>query len=441
LRLLGSLFQLTRRGQAVEPPAGETIQDAPGADELRNGLLLRLEGISAGLVFGGLAAFYALYTIQLGGSNAVVGWLTSAPALVSLLWQIPVSRLIPRFRSYRSPIVTGVILHRVALMALAGVVLLPATWRPWGVVALVALAALPSSLWGIAFQAAWVVMFSPSRLAHFVGLRWSFASLVTMASVYGLGVWLDRVAFPQNFQIMFVAGGMISLASVAIMLRFRFPPLQPAAGPTQPATAPRRSPWDWVRLYRSFFILEAMAFIAYAAIYAAMPLFRIYWVRDLGANATWIGLLTVGSSVGNAAGNVLWGRWSHPLRNRRNVLITCLGFAAAYPLLTAAFDSLAPLIVVNILTGFVAGGNDLLLMNRAMELAAREQLPTFVAIYSMTIQLAAFIAPLASTALADAWGSRLALVAVGVLGLIGAGLVSAVGWGGVRPAAQGASWA
>jgi len=135
---------------------------------------------------------------------------------------------------------------------------------------------------------------------------------------------------------------------------------------------------------------------------------------------------------------MLWGRWSHPLRNRRNVLITCLGFAASYPLMTAAFDSLAPLIVVNLLTGFVAGGNDLLLMNRAMELAAREQLPTFVAIYSMTIQLAAFIAPLASTALADAWGSRLALVAVGVLGLIGAGLLFSVGWGRVTPATQGA---
>jgi len=84
----------------IFPPRGgqgPDVADAATPAELHNGRLLRLEAPFTNLAFN-LGNFYALFAIQLGASNAVVGWLTSGPALISLLWVLPCGQIIQRSR-------------------------------------------------------------------------------------------------------------------------------------------------------------------------------------------------------------------------------------------------------------------------------------------------------------------------------------------------------
>ena len=96
-------------------------------------------------------------------------------------------------------------------------------------------------------------------------------------------------------------------------------------------------------------------------------------------------------------------------------------------MLTAAFESLTPLIFVVALVGFFAGG-DLILFNRMVQVSPRKRRPTFLAIHNITASVAAFVAPLISAALADSLGTRAVLFGVAALGLVGALLIYLLGW-------------
>lgn len=418
-----------RLGQQANAP---NSADMPSPEERRNARLLRYEAPFTSLALGGVPNFIALFAIELGASNALVGWLTSGPALLNLGWLIPCGRLVQRARSYGYALAAGALFQRLLLIALAGVVFLPASWRPAAVVLLVTLSTLPNTMWGISFHTASGELFSPQHLTRLVGQRWAAANITSVIGMLALGKLIDALPFPLNFQVMFVGIGVVTLTSVALVLRLRFPPRTRSSFEKMAIWQMVRVPSELWRRYRPFISYEAGILIAQLALYAAVPLLRIYWVRDLHATGGWVGALTAVFSVGATLGNLLWGRWSHPSRDRRNVLIASCGVLAAYPMLTAAFGSLAPLLGVMFLAGFFSGGNDLLLFNRTVQLTPRDQRPTFIAFHNITINSAAFAGPLLSTILAELWGARMVLVVIGALGLLGALLIYLLGWGELR---------
>jgi len=376
---------------------------------------------------GAVPSFLALYIIQLGGSNLVVGWLTSGPALINLLWLIPCGQIIQRSKSYLYPIAVGIGFQHLSLILLTFIPLLPVAWRPWSVVVLIALSALPTTLWITSYQVACGEMFQPRRMVRLLGRRWAAMNVSNVVLMLLLGKLIDSLPFPLNFQVLFAGAGILTLVSIWFMLRLRLPPREEAEPEVSPRESLARSLKSWLKHYRPFVLFEVGTLAGYFALFAAAPLIRIYWVRDLGATGSWVGALTAALSVGMALGNLLWGRWSQPGRDRRLYLYASLGTMGLYPLLTAACENLTPLVFVVALAGFFAGG-DLILFNRMVQVSPRGRRPTFLAIHNTTANVAAFVAPLISAALADNLGTRAVLFGVAALGLIGALLIYLLGW-------------
>jgi MFS family permease len=413
-------------GSGVSEP-----ESRPTAEELHNWKALRLETPWGGLAFGSAPAFYALYAIQLGASNAEVGWLTSGPALIQLAWLLPCGWLLQRARSYTSALNLAIILQRLALVLLAGVPLLPAGWRPLGLIVLVTLAALPSAMWGVAWQATAGELFRPPVFARLVGQIWAYSNLAQTGWMLALGWLVDRLRFPTNFQALYLSVGIVTLIPILYMLRLRFPARQPA-----PAAGRRIALGSVLgdrQRQRALGGFQLGVFIGYIGFFAAAPLLRIYWVRELGGAGGWVGALTAAFLLGATLGNLFWGRRFRPRTLRQMCLIVTLGSMATYALFTAAFHTLPPLLAVCAWAGFFDGGVGLSFLNRLFQIAPARQRATFVAIHSLTINLAAFLGPLGSTAVADYAGVRLALALCGLVGLIGAGLVYWLGW---RPAGE-----
>lgn len=397
-------------------------------EELHNSRVLLWEAPFTNIAFGSVANFFALFAIQLGGSNAVVGWLTSGPAVVNMLWPLPSARIIQRLGNYPRTLALSAFFHRLPIIAMAGIPFLPPAWRAWAIVALTTLSALPATIWGASFQMASAEMFHPRHLARVVGERWAVMSIVGMAASLLLGKMLDLIPFPLNFQVLFASLGLLTLASVWFVLRLRMPPSEKGAGSSASTEENATPPAPWWRTYRQFALYEVGVFVSYFAMFAAVPLFRIYWVRDLGATGTWIGILTAAYSAGGLLGYTFWGRWNRPEREQRGLLVASMGILAGYPLLNAALHHLALLVPVMFFAGFTGGGNELIIFNRTVELSPRRTRPTFVAVHQMIVNAAAFLAPLASTALADAFGARWMLMGFGTFGLIAAGLLCWLGW-------------
>ena len=403
--------------------------DVVTPDERYNIRLLTLEAPFTSVALTGIVNFFALFAIRLGASNALIGWLTSGPALISLLFLVPLGRLTQGARSYAHVMAAGALGQRVFVLALALVPFLPPAWRPWSVVAAVTVSTLPSVLWVLGFHAACGEMFGPRRMARLVSQRWAAANAANVISVLLLGRLVDALPFPLNFQLLFVGVGLITLLTVFFVLRLRLPALDPSEGePPAGQAKPQESAWQWIKRHRACVRYEMGIFIGYLALFAAVPLFRIHWVRDLGATGAWLGGITAAASAGVMVGNLLWGRWSRPDRDRRNLLIASAGAMGLYPILVGSSNSLLLQAGIVMLGGFLAAGNDLILFNRTVQVTPRRQRPTFIAIHNVVTNLAGFLAPVASAALVDVLGARSVLWAVGALGFAGALAIYVLGW-------------
>jgi MFS family permease len=404
-------------------PTGDGID----AEERRNAWWFALEAPFSQLPFA-VGGFYALFAIQMGASNAVVGWLTSGPALVNLLWLIPAGAVVQASKNYARPFAYGALLQRVLLMALALIPFLPAEWRAWSLVGMVMVTSVPYAVRNLAFQATAGEMFSPRTFNRYVGLRWTIMSLTDVATMPLLGRLMDLIRFPLNFQLLFGLTGLVTLLAVGLILKLRVPTHPKPAARSGHAGEPATRPAFWAT-YGGFVLFEIGVAVSYLAFSAAAPVSRIYWVRDLLANGAWVGALTAAASVGSMVGTLMWGR----LNVGRRLRVVVLGLAAVYfglnPLLTAAMGSLAPLVVLGVAVGLASGCAELAIFDRLMRVSSRERRPLFLSIHSVVINGSAFVGPLISTHLADTWGARPALAAMGAVGVAGAALIYLLGWG------------
>ncbi len=407
--------------------------DPPTAQELHNGRLMLLEGPFAGLALIGVPSFYAYFAIQLGASNATVGWLTAGPALISMLWLIPCSQWIQRSYSLKSPMLIGLLIHRVLLMALALIAFLPANGRAAGMVLVASLIALPLQSWALALDTLAGDVLTPRHFARLIGRRWAAIDLSGLIAVLLLGKMIDALTFPLNWIILTGGLGLITLASVGIMAAVQATPHARPAADAPAVERPRMTPRTLWRDYRPFILLEMGVFLIYFALFAASPMLRIFWVRDLGANGEWMGGLTAAFSAGAVLGSLFWGPLSHPRSDRRNCLIGGMGAIAGYPVATALLGSLPAAAVVAAAAGFFVVGNDLMIYKRVMATAPSAQRASLLAIHNITFNGVAFLAPLLSTTLADTAGARLTLFVTGAFGLVGVLFLYVWGW---RPALE-----
>jgi len=406
----------------VNPPG-----DGADAEERRNAWWFALEAPFSQLPFA-VSSFYALFAIQLGASNAVVGWLTSGPALVNLLWIIPAGALVQASKNYAHPFALGAFLQRLLMMSLALVPFLPAAWRPWSLVVIVMVVAVPWAMRNLAFQAISGEMFSPRNFNRYVGLRWAIMSVTDVLTMPILGRLMDVVRFPLNFQLLFGGVGLLTLLAVGLILRLRAPAHpKPARRGGADGQKPAGPPF-W-RTYREFILFEIGVMVSYLALNASAPIARIYWVRDLQANGAWVGALTAAASVGMMLGTLVWSRLIVGRRLRLLVLALSAIYFGLNALLTSALNNLAALVALGVVVGLAAGSAELAIFNRMFRVSPRERRPFFLSLHNVVANGAAFVGPFISTYLADTWGTRPALAAMGAVGLAGAALIYLLGWG------------
>jgi MFS family permease len=196
--------------------------DIPTADERFNARLFNAEAPFTSIAIS-LQNFFALFAIELGASNALVGWLTSGPALVSLVWLIPCGRIVQRARTTAGPFATGALFHRMLLIAMGVIPLLPPEWRAWALVLLVTAQSVPGTLRAIAFQTASGEMFSARYFTHFIGQRWAIMSVADVVGMLLLGWMVEAIPFPLSLQVLCGGIGLLALVSIWFVLRLRLP--------------------------------------------------------------------------------------------------------------------------------------------------------------------------------------------------------------------------
>jgi MFS family permease len=396
----------------------------PGSAQERNTRNVLIDGIGVGIV-SGVATFLSVFLVRLGASSFLVGLLTSMPALTGILLALPVGRMLERQRN----IVPWYSRARVWVLgsyAITGLVpfVFPLDQTPIPVIVIWAIATVPQTIVNVAFTIVMGAVAGPDKRYYLMSRRWSILGVTTSLTVALAGWLLETISFPLNYQAMFIGSFLGGLLSFIFSSRIVIPDNAPAED-EHPQGMRRRD-----RLHEALVALRDNApfsrflisqFVFRCGLALALPLFPLYWVRELNASDGWIGVINTVNSGVLLVAYFIWSTLSRR-KGATIVLLICSFGLGFYPLLTGLTHTVAPLPIYAGLAGIFAAGIDLVLFDILLSTCPPRHTASYIALYQMTTYVATFLAPTLGTFLADTVGSAPALFASSALRFAGAAL-------------------
>ncbi|MBC8159984.1 MAG: MFS transporter [Roseiflexaceae bacterium] len=429
------LFNTFRRRAA----AGFRSFFQPADTAQRNIRNVLLDGVGVGLV-NGIATFLPVFLVRLNASSFLVGLLTALPALAGMLLALPIGRLLEGRRNI-VPWYTGSRQAGFAAYLLIGLApfVLPPDWVPIVIILIWALATVPQTMLNVAFTVVMGAVAGPDRRYFLMSRRWSILGLTTAGSVALCGWVLNQVSFPLNYQLIFIGSFLGGVLSFAFASRIDIPDNTPVAKPAE------RLPWRErtragvaaLRQNRAYSQFVGSQLVFRFGMGLGLPLFPLYWVRELDASDAWIGVI---NTTGSAVLLVAYFMWASLTRRHGAglVLRICTLGIALYPLVTALTTSALPLPLYAGLANIFLAGIELVLFDILLSTTPPGQTASYVALYQLTTYIALFFGPLIGTVLADAFGFGPALIAASALRFVGLALFVLFNIGAQPPKPTGA---
>jgi Major Facilitator Superfamily len=408
----------------------------PANVQERNVRNVMIDGIGVGLVTG-VSTFLSVFLVRLGASPFLVGLLTAMPALTGIALAIPVGWLLERQRN----IVPWYSRARVWVLgsyALTGLVpfLFPLDTAPIPIIAIWAIATVPQTIVNVAFTIVMGAVAGPNRRYYLMSRRWSSLGITSALTVALVGWLLGRFPFPINYQYVFIGSFAGGLLSFAFSSRIDIPdnaPDERAPSARHGWRVQLREGWVALRANAAYSRFLTSQFVFRCGIALAVPLFPLYWVRELQASDWWIGVI---NTVQNAVLLGAYFLWSELSRRKGTglVLRLCAFGLVFYPLLTGLTRSVPPLVIYAGLAGIFMAGIDLVLFDILLTTCPQRHSASYIALYQMTSYVATFVAPILGTILAQWLGYAPALFVSSGLRLAGAVLFVLLGIGAMAGA-------
>ncbi|MEW6180095.1 MAG: MFS transporter [Chloroflexota bacterium] len=385
----------------------------------RNFTNVQIDAIGVGLA-NAASPFLPVFLTRLGATSYEIGLLTSMPALAGLILAIPMGRflqnqkkIIPWFSLARLGVIMSYAFTGFLAFLLQGQPLITAILAVW------ALATIPQTLLNISFSVVMNAVAGPNLRYELMTRRWSILGITTAVTVFILGQILDRMAFPINFQVMFIFLSVGGLISYYFSSHISLPDFQ------KPNPAGKKSLKHTLHEYAMLlskekpfqsFVIKRFVFLSGQAL--TLPLFPLYFVREVQANNSWIATINTAQTAIVIIGYFFWTQQSRR-RGSRNVLLwTTLG-AALYPILVAGTHHVGLITLFAGINGIFQAGLNLVFFDELMKTVPPEYSATFVSIAQGLQYISSILSPMIGTAIADLTGLSAALVVGGVLQLIG----------------------
>lgn len=388
-----------------------------------------------GLLAGSAIAFLGVYAARLGANEFQVGLLTAGPAIVNLAISLPAGRWLEG-RGLVKATFSASVGHRIAYLV---IVALPGLFAPgpqvWWLVGLSAAMAVPGTVLAIAFNALLADLVPPEARGQVVGRRNALLSLTLTVTSLGCAWLLDHLVFPVNFQIVFGLGALGAVLSTYHLSRLNLSPEKPSPprvghplGDTARPGMPRlgdavrpavglrfltRSPGRRLLrldILRGRFGLLLFAYLSFYTIqYVPIPLFPLFWVRDLRLSD---GTISIGNALfyaGMILASLLVRRLTSRLGHHRLLGASALIYGA-YPLLNGLATGPAGYWLASAVGGSVWGLVNASLLNHLMDRTPPDDRPAHMALHNLVLNLGILAGSLLGPTMAQAWGLRTTLL-------------------------------
>lgn len=385
----------------------------------QNFLNVQIDAVGIGLA-SAAAPFLPVFLARLGASNFQVGLLTAMPALAGFLLAMGIGYFLQTRRNI-VPWFSGARLLTNVAYALTGIApfLLPRDYIVPAVLLIWAAVTIPQTVVNISFSVVMNAVAGPERRYELMSRRWSILGFTTAVTVAIMGQILDRLSFPFNYQVVFLALSVGGLISYYYSSHIELPDTEPP--PVQPDLSRSQRLGGFVGLIRgepAFLAFTAKQFVYTAGTALALPLFPLYYVHDVKASDTWIGLINTSQTAIVLVGYYIWVRESKRHGGRFVLLCTTFGMAL-FPALVAMTHQVGWIALYAGAAGIFQAGLNLVFFDELMKTVPPRYSATFVALSQSLQNLAMVIAPLFGTLLADQIGLGNALLLSALLRFIG----------------------
>jgi MFS family permease len=369
-------------------------------------------------IFTGCVSFNAAYMIRLGGSNLLISLLTSGAALINALATMPFAALLERTARRKPLIIGSLAILRLGHLALIAIPWLSG-WHPETMLLILLLLNVPVAL----FTAGWLPLLAEiiplQRRARVFSSRSITLGITVTICTFLFGIWLDRAPFPFNYQLLYALAVVTSSLSTVYVARIVMPDSAVATQQRQPLSLKLLR--ELIGTHRPFSNIIFNTLIFNIALWMAVPLQPIYFVRTLGASDAWLGLWLGLVSGGTILGNLLWTR-QIDRRGAAWVLLRATALSSVYYFLIGAFPNLTLILLFALLAGLVNPGVELSHLTILFEVCPAERRATYMGAYITAMNIGAFLAPLAVAPLTNLIGTQALVLTLGVLRLLGAAL-------------------
>lgn len=374
-----------------------------------------------GIAWGTVISFLQVYVVRLGASSLLVGAITYGPALVGVLWQFPVARILTRSGHRMRWVVGGGFFYRLMFLLVALAPFAVLNGRAEVTAALWVLQAIPSTVSNTAFLSMLADAVPADRMTQVVGWRIAAFGLANTLSSFLGGRLLNVLPFPVNYQVLFLIGFAASMISLWHINQIHLPDRAADRREHGRMLGEMGQTLRYPRFGR-FLVGVAMLQLALGMI---APLLPLYWVRQLGADDGQISIVLAIFAAATVLGSLTVRRFVVKIGRERVLAIGALGYVL-YPLLTSFSPSIWGLVPWAALAGFLNAAITVTLFDNLVSVTPDADRTNYIAVYNVVVNLALFAGPIIAGLLAlDGVQSALALrVAAGVMLVAGVLLVT-----------------
>jgi hypothetical protein len=347
-----------------------------------------------GILAGSTLAFQAVYAARLGATGLQIGLLSAGPAVINLIFTLPSGRWLEG-KSFIKVSFQSSILQRLGYVFLVAL--------PWlfiseggqvrGLIWTTLVMSVAGTVLAISFNALFAEVVPSEARAHAVGRRNIILAISITVTTLISGQILDSVAFPANYQIIFLIGGLGAMMSSYHIGRLRKQdPNESVARAVeiknnQAGLVVKRRPLLRLDLLTGSFGIFMLSYLAfYMFQYFPVPLFPIAYVDNLHMTDGMIGIGTAIFYGAMMLASFRLGTYSARYGHRKVLIVS----AALFPIFPL-FLGVANGPILYYLACLIGGGINAMLsgaiVNRLMEKVPSDDRPAHMALHNLALNL------------------------------------------------------
>lgn len=361
-----------------------------------------------GLALPAVDRFLAVYAIHLGADATQLTWLQSLPALVLLISASLGDWWMRRSANSVKAVFWPGIGFRLIFLLPALTPFLPHDFQITWLILSLALPAFPQGIASVAFLVMIRESVNENKVPTLLGRRFMALNLTVGLSGLALGVWLERVAFPLNYQLMFVTAFAITLISVWHITRVRALPALVA--PPTPVKTPRSSAWR----SPAFQTVAFVVLITHISFFSIKPLIPLHLVHDLGASEGFIGQFALAELIAGALVTMATPFLIERIGNRKMLAVAMAG-AGISTLMISTLGNLYLILIAAAVGGAAWTMVQIGVFAFFSEMTPVKEKSVYTTAYNQVVFLSIFIGPIIGKLLSNTGMPLVTIILVGAM--------------------------